>query len=45
MPEFLFFLFFLFLTSFSGEFELPSAATNSGGSRRGSGVRNRLFHF
>ena len=28
---------FLFVYSFRGQFELPSAVTNSGGSRRGSG--------
>ena len=31
------FLFFSFSYSFSGQFELPSAVTNIGGSRRGSG--------
>ena len=35
-PEFLF-PFFSFSYSFSGQFELPSAVTNSGGSIRGSG--------
>ena len=35
-PEFLF-SFFSFSYSFSGQFELPSAVTNSGGSRRGAG--------
>ena len=38
IPEFLFSFFFLFFYSFSGHFELLSAVTNSGGSRRGSGV-------
>ena len=32
-----YFLFFSLSYSFSGQFELPSAVTNSGGSRRGSG--------
>ena len=36
IPEF-FFSFFSLSYSFSGQFELPSAVTNSGGSRRGSG--------
>ena len=31
-----FFIFFYFSYSFSGRFELPSAVTKSGGSRRGS---------
>ena len=35
IPEFLF-SFFSFSYSFSGQFELPCAVTNSGGSRRGS---------
>ena len=30
------FIFFYFSYSFSGQFELPSAVTNSGRSRRGS---------
>ena len=31
------FFFVFFSYPFSGQFELPSAVTNSGGSRRGSG--------
>ena len=31
-----YFLFFSFSYSFIGQFELPSAVTNNGGSRRGS---------
>ena len=37
IPEFFFSFLFSSSYSFSGQFELPSAVTNSGGSRRGSG--------
>ena len=40
IPEIFFSLFFSY--SFSGQFELPSPVTNSGGSRRGSGVNKEL---
>ena len=43
-PEF-FFSFFSSSYSFSGQFELPSAVTNSGGSRRGSGGSEHVISF